>query len=77
MSIYYIFIRRLKYWYVTYIWLNNIKNILMLHLLGAFFIQTAVKKFDELLMESMYGSGKLMENVLLVIANVYNFKVRS
>ncbi|CAL1535331.1 unnamed protein product [Lymnaea stagnalis] len=42
---------------------------------GAFFIQKLANKFDTLLCEPEYGNGKLMENVLLLIANIYNFKV--
>uniref|UniRef100_A0A2C9LFQ9 MI domain-containing protein n=1 Tax=Biomphalaria glabrata TaxID=6526 RepID=A0A2C9LFQ9_BIOGL len=42
---------------------------------GAIFIQKLAKKFDDLLREPDYGHGKLMENVLLLIANLYNFKL--
>ncbi|XP_012946458.1 nucleolar MIF4G domain-containing protein 1 homolog isoform X1 [Aplysia californica] len=42
--------------------------------IGAYFIQTVVKKFDELLQEVDYGAGKLLDNVLLIIASIYNFK---
>lgn len=38
-------------------------------------LQKFVKKFADLLLESDYGVGKLMENALLLIANIYNFKV--
>ncbi|XP_059152514.1 nucleolar MIF4G domain-containing protein 1-like [Physella acuta] len=42
---------------------------------GAFVLQKLAKKFDTLLSEPQYGMGKQMENVLLLIANIYNFKV--
>ncbi|BFZ01306.1 hypothetical protein BsWGS_04345 [Bradybaena similaris] len=42
---------------------------------GAFVLQKFVKKFADLLLESDYGVGKLMENTLLLIANIYNFKI--
>ena len=33
------------------------------------------KQFEKLFLETEYGRGKSMENVLLIISNVYNFKV--
>ncbi|CAG5131202.1 unnamed protein product [Candidula unifasciata] len=42
---------------------------------GAFVLQKLIRKFADLLLESDYGAGKLMENTLLLIANIYNFKV--
>ncbi|KAH9503295.1 Nucleolar MIF4G domain-containing protein 1 [Bulinus truncatus] len=42
---------------------------------GAFFIQKLAKKFDDLLHEPDYGRGKIMENVLLLMANLFNFKL--
>lgn len=38
-------------------------------------LQKLAKRFDDLLCEPEYGVGKLMENTLLLIANIYNFKV--
>lgn len=38
-------------------------------------LQKLAKRFDTLLSEPQYGIGKQMENVLLLIANIYNFKV--
>ncbi|GFO25848.1 nucleolar mif4g domain-containing protein 1-like, partial [Plakobranchus ocellatus] len=42
---------------------------------GAFFLQDMVKQFDKNLLESEYGMGKTMENVILLISNIYNFKM--
>ena len=42
---------------------------------GAFFLQEMGKQFEKLFLEPDYGSGKRMENILLIISNIYNFKV--
>ena len=42
---------------------------------GACFLQQFVKSFDSLLMEASYGPGKQIDNVLILIAHLYNFKV--
>ncbi|KAK3766031.1 hypothetical protein RRG08_002272 [Elysia crispata] len=43
--------------------------------IGAFFLQEMGKQFEKLFLETEYGRGKSMENVLLIISNVYNFKM--
>ncbi|RUS85831.1 hypothetical protein EGW08_006383, partial [Elysia chlorotica] len=43
--------------------------------IGAFFLQEMGKQFEKLSLEQDYGKGKSMENVLLIISNIYNFKM--
>ncbi|GFS07541.1 nucleolar MIF4G domain-containing protein 1-like [Elysia marginata] len=43
--------------------------------IGAHFLQEMGKQFEKLFLESDYGRGKSMENVLLIISNIYNFKM--
>ncbi|KAF5270160.1 hypothetical protein FQR65_LT05640 [Abscondita terminalis] len=42
---------------------------------GAHFLQTAVKKFDVLFKEEQSGENKMLGNIVLVIAQLYNFKI--
>lgn len=48
---------------------------LLLFFLGAVFLQQFVKKFDCLCHEESYGKGKEIDNVLILLAHLYNFKV--
>ncbi|XP_052760287.1 nucleolar MIF4G domain-containing protein 1-like [Mya arenaria] len=42
---------------------------------GAAFLQELVKVFNSLSMEVNYGAGKQMDNVMVLLAHLYNFKV--
>lgn len=42
---------------------------------GAHFLQTAVKKFDELHNSKSKSENKMLDNLILTIAQLYNFKV--
>ncbi|XP_053374395.1 nucleolar MIF4G domain-containing protein 1 homolog [Mercenaria mercenaria] len=42
---------------------------------GAVFLQHFAKRLHMLLMEPEYGQGKVMDNVVVLIAHLYNFKV--
>ncbi|XP_060588437.1 nucleolar MIF4G domain-containing protein 1-like [Ruditapes philippinarum] len=42
---------------------------------GAVFLQHFAKRFNLLLMEAEYGSGKLIDNIVVLVAHLYNFKV--
>ncbi|KAK2141331.1 hypothetical protein LSH36_1120g01062 [Paralvinella palmiformis] len=43
--------------------------------IGAYFIQILAQKFDSELQKSDYGATKIVDNVLMLLANLYNFKV--
>lgn len=43
---------------------------------GAHFLMSLVKKFDELLKKSPDVEDKELDNIVAIIAHLYNFKVR-
>ena len=42
---------------------------------GAFILQEVVSELDRLLSDQMAGSGKQLDNLLMFLAHLYNFKV--
>ena len=44
-------------------------------ILGAVFLQHLVRKFDELGHLEDYGIGKEIDNVIVLLCHLYNFKV--
>ena len=43
--------------------------------LGAVFLQHLVLKFDELYESHSYTAGKEMDNIIVLLSHLYNFKV--
>ncbi|ESO82472.1 hypothetical protein LOTGIDRAFT_223242 [Lottia gigantea] len=43
--------------------------------IGAYFLQTVITKLDEELCKSNYGSGKTVENILMIVTTLYNYQV--
>ena len=44
---------------------------------GAYFLQQVTKLYEELRQQDQYGEGHTMDNILLLLVYLYNFKVRS
>ena len=42
---------------------------------GAVFLQHLVLKFDSLYESKSYGMGKEMDNIIVLLSHLYNFKV--
>lgn len=57
--------------------LNCIKIVLKIYfyILGAYYLQTAINKFQELLLANLPVENKTLDNVASILSNLYNFKV--
>ena len=53
----------------------SVSSPLFFSILGAVFLQHLVRKFDELGHLKDYGIGKEIDNVIVLLCHLYNFKV--